>query len=232
MEQDNPSSFKDSTKLTKWTIRILYAQIVIIVIALISGVLEFQLLSDFKNEVYISQSQAVADGEASDTRQGVIGILQSIVFIVTGILILKWIHRANFNARHLGASKMEFTPGWSIGWYFIPFANLWKPYQAMKEIWKASSNPQDWNPQPTPSLLRWWWFFWIASQILSNAAFRLTIRANEIDELIVANVCTLVSEVTDLPLCFIVLAMIKRVHELQVAHQSNQDSYTAPATGF
>jgi hypothetical protein len=232
MGQDNPSSFKDSTKLTKWTIWLLYAQIVITIIALISGVLEFQFLNDYKSGDFTSQSQAAAEGEASDMRQGAIGIFQFIVFIVTAILILKWIHRANFNARHLGASEMEFTPGWSIGWYFIPFANLWKPYQAMKEIWKASANPQDWKIQPTPSLLGWWWFFWIFSQILSNAAFRLTMRAKEIDDFIVANVCTLVSEVTDVPLCFIVLAMVKRIHELQVAHQSNQGSYPTPAMDF
>lgn len=103
-------------------------QVVISVIAIISSMLEYQLLSDFENGVYTSQELAVAAGEASDARQGIVGIIQFIIFVVSGILILKWIYRANYNSRQLGATGMVFTPGWSIYWYFIPIASLWKPY--------------------------------------------------------------------------------------------------------
>lgn len=210
--------FRDPTGLTKWTKWFLYAQVVVALIAIISGMLEYQLLSDFKNGVYSSQDQAVAAGEASDVRQGIVGIVQMIIFIISGILILKWIHRANYNARQLGAKDMLFTPGWSIGWYFIPIANLWKPYQAMKEIWKASSNPQSWSTEPVSSMLPWWWFFWIVSGMLGNASFRLAMRAEEIDAFLTANVVTQLSDVTGIPLSLIVLGIISRVYEMQMGH--------------
>ena len=70
----------------------------------------------------------------------IVGLLQLPVVLTTGIVFLMWIHRANRNARGLGAEGMTFTPGWSVGWYFIPIANLWKPFQAMKEIWQASAD--------------------------------------------------------------------------------------------
>ena len=210
--------FRDPTGLTKWTKWFLYAQVVVAIIAIISGMLEYQLLSDFKNGVYSSQDQAVAAGEASDVRQGIVGIVQMIIFIISGILILKWIHRANYNARQLGAKDMLFTPGWSIGWYFIPIANLWKPYQAMKEIWKASSNPQSWSTEPVSSMLPWWWFFWIVSGMLGNASFRLAMRAEEIDAFLTANVVTQLSDVTGIPLSLIVLGIISRVYEMQMGH--------------
>lgn len=211
-------AFKDPTSLAKWTKWFLYAQIVIAVIAIISSMLEYQLLSDFKNGIYSSQELAIAAGEASDARQGIVGILQVIIFVVSGILILKWIYRANYNARQLGASDMQFTPGWSIGWYFIPIANLWKPYQAMKEIWKASSNPQSWNSQAVSSLLPWWWFFWIVSNMAGRASFRLAMRAEEINELLAANVVTQLSDVTGIPLSLIVIGIISKVHEMQMSH--------------
>jgi hypothetical protein len=217
MTQHN-NAFIDSTELTKWTKWFLYLQVGVAVIALISGALEYQLLNDFKNGVYTSQPQAVAAGEASDARQQVIGIIQLIIFVVSGILILKWIYRANFNARQLGASEMQFTPGWSIGWYFIPFTNLWKPYQAMKEIWKASANPQDWKSQAVPSLLGWWWFFWIVSNMFGNASFRMALKADQINELIAVNVVTLISDVTGIPLSLIVLAMVSKIYEMQMSH--------------
>jgi hypothetical protein len=70
--------------------------------------------------------------------QGIIAILQLVNLVVLIVLFCIWIYRANSNARQLGATDMQFSPGWSVGWYFIPIANLWKPYQAMCEIWRAS----------------------------------------------------------------------------------------------
>ena len=224
MLQEQKVKFKDSTSLTKWAKWFLYAQIVIGVIAIISGVLEYQLLSDFKNGVYISQELAVEAGKESDTRQGVVGIAQLIISIVSGILILKWIYRANYNVRQLGATGMKFTPGWSIGWYFVPIINLWKPYQAMKEIWKTSSDPLNWKTQSVSSILSWWWLFWITCGIAANISFRMTMRAEEIDEFIAANIITQVSDVIGISLNLITIAIISRVYKMQMTHTSVEKS--------
>ena len=135
--------FKNSEKLTKWVKYFLYIQVVIALISIASGCMEYDLLSDYKNDVYTSQELAVADGEASDKRQQIVGIIYLINLIISGFLILKWIHRANYNSHRLGAENMEFTSGWSIGYYFIPILALFKPYQAMKEIWQTSHNPKE-----------------------------------------------------------------------------------------
>lgn len=218
MAQEPQTEFKNPTGLTKWTKWSLYAQVLIAVIAIISSMLEYQLISDFKHGLYNSQELAVAAAEASDARQKTVGIIHMIIFIVSGILILKWIYRANYNVRQLGSTEMKFTPGWSIGWYFIPIANLWKPYQAMKEIWKASSDPQNWKNQSVSAMLPWWWFFWILSGIFGNISFRLAMQAEEINELITANVVTQLSDVTGIPLSLIVIGIVNKVHEMQMAH--------------
>ncbi len=220
MKQQASDAFRDPTALTTWTKRLLYLQIVVAVVALISGGFEASLLQDFKNGNYSSQEDAVAAGEASDMRQGLIGIVEIAILIASGILILKWIHRANSNARQLGAMGMEFTPGWSIGWYFIPFANLWMPYQAMKEIWKASSNPKDWKSLEAPSLLGWWWLVWIVCSVLGNVSLRLAFKADGIDELIASNFVGQLAEVTGLPLSVIFLVMVNRIHSMQMTHHA------------
>ncbi len=81
------------------------------IIPLFSGRIEYQLLIDYETGIYPTQAQAVADGEANDKRQEIIGRIYLIVFIISGVLILKWIYRANYNARQLGAKDMGFTPG-------------------------------------------------------------------------------------------------------------------------
>jgi len=220
MSQDQ-QGFKNPQKLTSWVKYFLYIQIIISVIALGSGYMEYQLLSDYSNGVYTSQEQAVADGEANDARQGIVGITQMIIFIISGILILKWIHRANYNARQLGAEDMQFTPGWSVGWYFVPIAMLWKPYQAMKEIWKASHAPDNWKESNVPALLPWWWFFWIISSLLGNASFRITLRAEELNELLNANMIMQISDISSIPLALVTMALIMNIHKVQMSKDTN-----------
>jgi hypothetical protein len=43
--------------------------------------MEYDLLTDYKNGAYTSQELAVADGESSDKRQQIIGIVFLINFI-------------------------------------------------------------------------------------------------------------------------------------------------------
>lgn len=222
MAQEQQSGFKDPTVLTLWTKWLLYFQLAITVIAIISGSAEYQLLQDFKEGTYTSQELATADAAANDARQGFIGILQFIIYVISGVLILKWIHRANYNARELGASGMMFTPGWSVGWYFIPVLSLWKPYQAMKEIWQASHSPQNWNAQTVAPILQWWWAFWIISNLSSNASFRLTLKAKELEEALVANVITQLSDAATIPLIIIFLPIVTRLYKAQMSNAQSR----------
>ncbi|HSG66518.1 MAG TPA: DUF4328 domain-containing protein, partial [Gammaproteobacteria bacterium] len=130
---EQQAGFRNPTVLTSWTIRLLYAQVAVSLVAVFSGWLEYELLGDLARGAFESDELADAAAEASDARQLLVGIFQIAIFIVGGILMLMWIHRANYNARQLGAAGLRFTPGWAVGWYFIPILNLWKPYQAMKE---------------------------------------------------------------------------------------------------
>jgi hypothetical protein len=86
----------------------------------------------------------------------------------------------------------------------------------MKEIWKASSNPISWESQSVPSLLPWWWFFWILYGALGNASFRLTVRAEEIDQLMTANVVTQLSDIAGFPLSLLLIAIVSKVYAMQM----------------
>lgn len=217
MKNESQNGFRDPTTLTKWTKWFLYAQIALALVAISSNLLEYRLFSDFKSGVYASREAAVAAAAASDSRQAVVAIVQFATFIAAGILILKWIHRANYNARQLGATDMTFTPGWSIGWYFVPVANLWMPYRAMKEIWKASANPQDWKNEPVSSLLPWWWFLWIVSGTVGSVSNRLWLTAKTIDAYTVANLLDQVSNAVVVVLSLLMAALVRRIQRMQMA---------------
>ena len=79
------------------------AQIVISVIALVSGVLELQMLQDVTAGIFDGDESFEDVAAANDMRQSIVGVVQALTFITSGVLILMWIYRANFNADRLGA---------------------------------------------------------------------------------------------------------------------------------
>lgn len=215
--------FKNFVKLTRWVKYFLYIQIVVAIISIVSGTMENELLTDYQNNVYTSQEEAVADGEANDQRQGIIFIFRILVFIASGILILRWIYCANDNVRQLGAKEMTFTPGWSVGWYFVPIFNLWKPYQAMKEIWRASYSPSNWrNAVAAGSPLPWWWFLLLTTNFLDKIAYRISAQAGDIDidieELMRANHYYQAADLTSILLAFITLVIVENICKAQLSH--------------
>jgi hypothetical protein len=61
-----------------------------------------------------------------------------------------------WNARHIGARGFDVSPAMSVGWYFVPLANLYKPYQAMRQVYLASRDPAGWEDVPAPVVATWW----------------------------------------------------------------------------
>ena len=193
---------KDPSSLTK---------ILKIMLWISLGVSVLSMLSDFMQMNLLSSSYSQAEGEANDARQQVIGILYLVVFVITGITFLKWIYRANSNCHSFGAEDMKFTPGWSIGWYFMPIATLWKPYQAMKEIWKVSKNPINWSNEYGSPLLGWWWTFWLLSNFLGQIVFRTSMSADTISSLKVSTTASIASGIVDISLYIIAVSLITAI---------------------
>ncbi len=97
-----------------------------------------------------------------------------ILYLVTAILFFVWIHRANSNARALGARGMRFTPGWCVGWWFVPFANLVQPYRCVRETWDASQpptpgkGPVNWKADAVGGrVVAIWWLVWIGESVFN-----------------------------------------------------------------
>jgi hypothetical protein len=48
-----------------------------------------------------------------------------------------------------------------------------------------------------------------------NASFRLSLRAQEVGELLAANVVTLVSDIVSIPLAIVLVAIVRRIRDNQ-----------------
>lgn len=104
----------------------------------------------------------VTAAHADDSRQLATGAIQTILFLVTTIVFGRWIYLAQRNLPELGARDLRFTPRWAVACFFIPIVNLWDPYQAMRDLAKASRRPPQWQGEDAPSVLIIWWMLWLA----------------------------------------------------------------------
>ena len=109
---------------------------------------------------------------------GLVALLEILLRVLTIIFFLIWLHRAFKNLPALGATNLEFSPGWAVGWWFIPFANLVKPYQVVRELWNSSDSDFDpdlflSNTVGTASIIIWWWAFFIIGNVVGRVADKL-----------------------------------------------------------
>jgi hypothetical protein len=154
----------------------------------------------------------------NDARVGLLGLGTLGVYVTLVVLFCIWIYRANCNARALGAQRMNFSPGWCVGWFFVPVMWLFKPYQAVREIHRASdpeAGPLDWESRPTGSVVPLWWTVWLIAGFVGYAAARMSINAENAEAMITASWVMVGADVIDIPLALLAAAVVRGIHERQ-----------------
>jgi hypothetical protein len=110
-----------------------------------------------------------------------ISILEFIIYVTTVVFFLMWFHRAYKNLRAFNsASRLDHSPGWAVGSFFVPFVNLIVPYRAAKEIWQKSWPAEEAllsAPNP-PASFPIWWTFWLLTSFAGNLSLRLSFNEN------------------------------------------------------
>lgn len=102
------------------------------------------------------------DVDASDNFVGSATPVEAGLYLLAAIVVLFWLHRVVANNWELLQQGLRFTPGWAVGWWFIPFANLVRPAQVMSETWRASdprqarSNPESRRQVGIGLVIAWW----------------------------------------------------------------------------
>jgi len=179
--------------------------------------LSLALLSSFA-QLRLANGEVIAPeaAQANDARQTFLSFVVLGVFLATSVVFGKWIYRANLNCRGFGANGMQYTPGWAVGFYFVPILNFVRPFLAMREIWQVSSNPRQWQTEEVPPLLGWWWGLWIMRMIMgwiSNSLFK---AVDDVESLRTATQVTIAACVGEILLVVVAMTMVSRIIAMQV----------------
>jgi uncharacterized protein DUF4328 len=139
------------------------------------------------------------DQEVGDNPLGIVigliilltAVLETLIHLTTIVFFSIWLYRAANNVQRFNPShRAEYSPGWAVGSFFVPFVNLIIPYRAVKEVWQNSGLPDETllaAPSP-PATFPVWWLFWLLASFAGNISMRLSFNDN-----VAENVSTTVS---------------------------------------
>lgn len=184
------------------------------ILSLFSSFFQYMLLNDVSVGKFISEDSS----NLNDLRETIIIIIHSIIFIISGIVFIRWFRRAYYNL-HLIVDDLSHTEGWAAGYWFVPIANLYRPFQIMKELYGETINYLRKNNVesnfPSKKPLIWWWSFWIINEFLDRIIFQYARRTETIDELIFSTKLNMLECLIGLPLCIITVSVIKNYSLLE-----------------
>ncbi len=143
----------------------------------------------------------------------------------------RWVYRANKNLYSLGKLNKNFSPGWAVGWFFVPIAGLYKPYQALKEIFIYShpDNHNNYESTPDYKIIKVWWFLWIVQLIVSSIYTQMSIRSKTIAELLLYSKIQIVSDITDIIVSLFTVIVVLKITDYQQKKIDNIQTYSVQA---
>ncbi|UYZ68460.1 DUF4328 domain-containing protein [Moraxella bovis] len=89
-----------------------------------------------------------------------------IVFVISAIFVAKWVYDSHCNARALGVSGIAYSPLMSAVVFFIPIANLFMPFIAMRDMVNGSFEKA--NKPTFHGLVLLWWVCFVGGTLLDR----------------------------------------------------------------
>ncbi|WP_097868852.1 DUF4328 domain-containing protein [Streptomyces sp. rh34] len=158
------------------------------------------------------------------------GTVQTAAFVATGVLFIIWFHRTRRNAEVFESGVQRMGPGWAVGGWFVPVANLWFPYRVASGIWEASVrlHPDGgWRTVPK-TVLNLWWGGWIVSVLASRIAVSRWNRAQEPEQISDAAALVAAADALDLVAAVLAIVFVRAVTRMQVERAGIRQAAIAP----
>ncbi|MFB6818489.1 DUF4328 domain-containing protein, partial [Streptomyces sp. NPDC056347] len=185
------------------------------VLALAAGLNTSRLLTAGMADDFATLDEDAAT--LADNLYGAAGALQSLATLATVVVFLIWFRRVRLNAEIFDRSMQRMRPGWAIGAWFVPIANLVLPRRIAGGIWTASAQTNtdgSWRHVPA-TVMNLWWGVWICSLILSRFA-QLRYRTAELPEEIVNAVdLTMATDALDIVAAVLAILFVRKLTRMQ-----------------
>jgi len=206
----------DNSKRAKTVITVFWVLILFLVIGIISGYYELELLKNAQLGEFVDESTA----SASDLRQMIIGLLQTGLTIVSIIVFLNWFRRAYGNLHRLGITYLKHDESMAVWSWFIPIIFLFRPVQIMKEIWaETKQGIQEYNSNDSLSsggfIIGLWWALFITSNFIGKYVLQVAFKEDTIAQMIEGSQAVFIFDVLQIPEALLVILIITRLSKME-----------------
>jgi hypothetical protein len=211
----------------RWVKRLLITGIVIDSFAILSASAQYRLLACAAAGVRITESEDAANA----ARQRLSGVSQALAFSVTAVWWLMWFHRAYGNLRLMGTKEADHSPGWAVGYWFVPVMNLFRPHQLTKELWLRSKTLNTLESLPPVPIITLWWYLYVLSGLLGSTQFRWSLRAHDISAFQELTILSIVNDGVGIVAAALAVAIVTRIDAFQRDAGSSVAEPLSPAGG-
>ena len=198
--------------------------VTLLVIGVVSSVISIALAFsqiELIDRILSGQFVANSDLEDSDANVKLAAWLGLAVYAVTVIVFAMWIYLVSSNLESLSTRGQRFSPGWAVGWWFVPIMNLWRPYQVVKEIWKGSDpdmvgeKAERWEQASAWPFLGWWWGVWVIGGIVGWSSFSSSVSAETLQSVKDAAQISIFTDVLFIVTSILAIFLVKYISERQ-----------------
>jgi Domain of unknown function (DUF4328) len=194
----------------------------------VAGCLSLFILISIANAVVdISLIQVLSKTEGLQTAPGgvnerqilrfVISVLLTLVVLLTAAFFLIWIYRAHKNLKAFGAAELKYSPRWAVAGFFVPLLNIFRPYQVISEIWKASvkgagrGGGTNWKLEQIPAYFGLWWGLWLLSGLMDFFSAIMIFGGGLTTQQLVASRYRLVYDAVSITCALLAITVVMRI---------------------
>lgn len=169
MKKETPPIYQEITSLNTWIKATVWLYVLCQILMLPTLVLFWQDMQNAILAIDPSQSTQAIEINLDNSMRWIMGIMIFALpaFVLSAILIGVWIYRSHKNAQALHIQGMTHSPAWAVGGFFVPIANLFVPYRAMKSLVSGSLNALG---KENINLVGYWWAAWILGNGISRVS--------------------------------------------------------------
>ncbi|MGW1496764.1 DUF4328 domain-containing protein [Streptomyces sp. NPDC002402] len=204
-----------STGLATLTCVLLGLVLLADVFSLGTGAQYYSLWSGFGEEGF--HAVGLEEMERVERLYSLAGVLQTITFLLCGIVFILWFRQMRENAQLFAPDAHRRSPGWAVWGWIVPVVFLWFPRRITLDIGTASELPRDVPDAPrTPvTLVNAWWAVWISQATLSNLASRYYVAADDAGAIKEALGLLMVSDVLDIAAGVLAVLVVRKITRMQ-----------------
>jgi len=96
----------------------------------------------------------------------VVSLVYLIVIVISGLVTLAWMSGATRNTLAVRPG-LPMSPLGAVGWWFVPFVSLYKPYQYVRDIWFTARGNTRGAGSSAEQPLAIWWFTFLGGNVVS-----------------------------------------------------------------